>query len=101
MARSVTHQETSGEVPVEALKVGVVDGADGVKLIVNTRTSLALRRAGVPQSAWNIIDVTKTQSEKIAQRLLDNGLTNRGTDVLTVGPRLRPGDAIPAFSIFK
>jgi len=75
---------------IEALKVGVVDGADGVKLIVNTRTSLAIRRAGVPQSSWNIVDVTKPESGMIARRLLDNGLTDRGTDFLTVGPRLRP-----------
>ncbi len=34
----------SGEIPVEALKVHVVDEADGVKLIVNTRTSLTLGR---------------------------------------------------------
>lgn len=74
----------SGEIPVEALKVGVVDGADGVRLIVNTRTSLALRRAGVPQSSWNIVDMTSTQGSNIADRLLRNGLSNEGTDVLRI-----------------
>ena len=88
---TVARKIRSGEIPVEALKVGVVDGADGVRLIVNTRTSLALRRAGVPQSSWNIVDMTATHGSKIADRLIRNGLTNQGTDVLRItgwGPRI-------------
>jgi filamentous hemagglutinin len=59
---------------------------DGVKLIENTRSSLALRRANIPESAWNLINKTGdlTIVAKITERLARNELTNSGTDVLRI-----------------
>ena len=59
---------------------------DGVKLIENTRSSLALRRANVPESAWNLINKTGDAiiEAKITERLARNGLTDSGTDVLRI-----------------
>ncbi len=59
---------------------------DGVDLIVNTRSSLALRRANIPTDKWNLIDVTgnsRAQS-RMTQRLLNNNLTNQGTEVIRI-----------------
>lgn len=76
----------SGAVAVNEVKVGVVEGANGTKLIVNTRSALALKRAGVPERAWNIVDYTAVPRVRanIADRLFRNGLTNEGTDVLRI-----------------
>jgi hypothetical protein len=52
---------------------------DGYKLIVNTRSSLALTRAGGPQGGWTLIDATATDAASIQDRLLHNGLTPEGT----------------------
>jgi filamentous hemagglutinin len=46
----------------------------GNNLIVNTRSSLALMRAGIPQSQWNLINTTATDLAPIQARLLSNGL---------------------------
>jgi len=69
----------------------VVDGKK-VRLIVNTRSSLALKRAGVPESNWNLIDTTAQNKDKILQRLRDNNLPEDGTDVLRIGERKGPED---------
>jgi len=76
----------SGAISPKDIPIHVVDGADGVKLIVNTRSSLALTRAGIPQSSWNIIDMSANQTFRtsIGERLFRNGLTNQGTDVLRI-----------------
>jgi hypothetical protein len=76
----------SGAISPKDIPVRVVDGADGVKLIVNTRSSLALIRARIPTSSWNIIDLSANQSlrNEIGQRLLNNRLTNVGTDVIRI-----------------
>lgn len=68
------------------LPVGVVNGAEGVQLIVNTRSSLALMRGGIPQRSWNIIDFSANPGVRanIEQRLIRNGLTNHGTEVLRI-----------------
>jgi hypothetical protein len=59
---------------------------DETTLIVNTRSSLALSQAGIPQSAWNLVDMTGNSKvmADIAARLSDNGLTTAGTDVLRI-----------------
>jgi RHS repeat-associated protein len=76
----------SGAISPKDIPIHVVDGADGVKLIVNTRSSLALTRAGIPQSSWNIIDISANQAARanIGERLFRNGLGNQGTDVLRI-----------------
>lgn len=59
---------------------------EGSNLIVNTRSSLALRQAGIPVSQWNLINQTgnlRTEAN-MTNRLLNNRLTNQGTDVLRI-----------------
>jgi hypothetical protein len=53
-------------------------------LIVNTRSSLALMRAGIPQSSWKLVDTTGSDAAHIQRRLLDNGLTAHGTETLRI-----------------
>lgn len=45
------------DVPVEYVVI------NGNKLIVNTRSALALKRAGIPETQWNLIN--KTKDEKL------------------------------------
>ena len=66
------------DVPVRYVTVG------GNNLIVNTRSSLALMRACIPQGLWTLIDATATDAAAIEARLLRNGLTTEGTDVLRI-----------------
>ena len=47
---------TPAQVPVQVVTM------DGNTLIVNTRSSLALSQAGIPQSSWNLIDMTGNES---------------------------------------
>jgi hypothetical protein len=69
-----------GNVPVEYIE------RDGVKLIVNTRSSLALRRAGIPESEWNLVNKTgdAVTEANIAKRLARNELTEEGIDVIRI-----------------
>lgn len=57
---------------------------EGNALIVNTRSSLALIRANIPQGAWTLIDATATDDWHIMSRLLDNGLGSEGTSTLRI-----------------
>ncbi|TAM81699.1 MAG: hypothetical protein EPN47_13255 [Acidobacteria bacterium] len=68
------------EVPVQVVSI------DGNTLIVNTRSSLALSQAGIPQSSWNVIDMTGNSDvvSSITTRLGDNGLTTAGTSALRI-----------------
>jgi RHS repeat-associated protein len=71
---------TPASVPVRIVPVGPIT------LIVETRSSLALTRAGVPQDEWNLIDVTgngKLEGD-ILGRLVHNNLGISGTDVITI-----------------
>jgi hypothetical protein len=67
------------------LPVEVVAG-DGVLLIVNTRSALALTRARIPTSQWTLINKTNDPKvlQKIAERLANNQLTAKGTDVIRI-----------------
>ena len=67
----------AGDVPVSYVNLG------GNSLIVNTRSSLALTRAGIPQSSWTFIDATATDAASIQARLIRNGLTVEGNPVTT------------------
>jgi RHS repeat-associated protein len=66
------------QVPVRYVEI------EGQNLIVNTRSSLALKRAGVPESQWNLIDTTATDAPKIHGRLNRNGLTAEGTQTIRI-----------------
>ena len=57
---------------------------EGNNLTVNTRSSLALMRAGIAQSEWNLIDRTATDAAAIQDRLVKNGLTSEGTATLRI-----------------
>ncbi len=65
----------AADVPVEFIV------RDGQRLIVNTRSSLALRQAGIPQSQWNLVNRTGVEAveQNITNRLLCNSLDNAGT----------------------
>ncbi|MBP2639315.1 MAG: hypothetical protein H6Q66_266 [Firmicutes bacterium] len=70
----------STDVPVEYIE------RDSVKLVVNTRSSLVLRRAGIPETEWNLVNKTGdafTES-KVTERLARNELTEEGTDAIRV-----------------
>lgn len=71
---------TPSQVPVEFVV------QDGNSLIVNTRSSLALQRAGVPQSEWTLIDKTSVPEvqARITERLLRNQLDTSGTSTLRI-----------------
>ncbi len=75
----------SGEISVAQVPVKYILRR-GVRLIVNTRSSLALIRARIPESEWNLIEVQVLDNgDDIAVRLARNGLDENGTDVLRVG----------------
>ncbi|ASR56404.1 hypothetical protein CBP52_16330 [Cellulomonas sp. PSBB021] len=56
---------------------------DGNTLILNTRSSQALTRPGIPREAWNVIDRTGQAAfeERLTGQLTRNGLTSFGTDL--------------------
>ncbi len=70
---SLAGELRAGTVAVGDVPVGVTNG-----LIVNTRSSLALMRAGIPQSNWVLIDATESEGANIAARLIRNGLGPEG-----------------------
>ncbi|HEX4334487.1 MAG TPA: toxin TcdB middle/N-terminal domain-containing protein [Polyangiaceae bacterium] len=69
---------TAGDVPLKYVTIG------GNNLIVNTRSSLSLMRAGIPQSEWTLTNSTATDAASIEQRLLRNGLGSEGTTTLRI-----------------
>jgi hypothetical protein len=71
---------TADQVPVEFVV------RDGNRLIVNTRSSLALRQAGIPESQWSLIDRTAVPEvqARISERLLRNQLDNAGASTLRI-----------------
>ena len=74
----------AGSVSASDVPVGYVTTAEGTNLIVNTRSSLALRRAGIPQGEWTLLDQTATELPKIQERLMRNQLTGEGTRTLRI-----------------
>jgi len=68
------------DVPVEYIKRGKTN------LILNTRSSLALKRSNIPIQKWNLIDRTGNPGLEahLTQRLTKNGLTNTGTNVIRI-----------------
>jgi RHS repeat-associated protein len=82
---SVANELRSGSLAASGVPVGYIV-RDGANLIVNTRSSLALRQAGIPVSQWNLVNQTGLSGVEagITNRLINNGLTNQGTDVLRI-----------------
>ncbi|MBI1842924.1 MAG: hypothetical protein HYR88_18950 [Verrucomicrobia bacterium] len=75
------------EIPVQFV-TRVVAGKQ-IRLIVNTRSSLALKRAQIPESKWTMVDMSadKDLQNRITTRLKNNGLPEDGTDILRIGNR--------------
>ena len=63
------------------LVVGVIRRGEST-LIINTRTAIALTRAGVPRSEWNIVDYTGDPewNARLDAQLARSGLTDEGLD---------------------
>jgi RHS repeat-associated protein len=82
---SVAAELRSGALSPAQVPVRTVEG-DGVSLIVNTRTSLALTRAGIPVRSWNLIDESGSSRvmANIASRLARNRLASAGTNELMI-----------------
>jgi len=59
---------------------------DGSGLIANNRSALALLRADVPQSEWNLVDMTGNAAweTRITNHLNNNGLTNEGSEIIRI-----------------
>jgi filamentous hemagglutinin len=87
----------NGLISPKQLPVDYVVTADGAQLILNTRTSVALGRAGIPQSQWYGINQTGIQvpgmtagttfNDLAAGQLARNKLPPTGTSSLPKGPR--------------
>jgi hypothetical protein len=65
------------DVPIDVIARG------GNSLILNTRSSQALIRAGIPRSAWNVVDRTgqAAYEARLTGQLTRNGLTSYGTEL--------------------
>jgi hypothetical protein len=65
------------DVPIDVIVL------DANSLILNTRSSQALIRAGIPRSSWNVIDRTgqAAYEARLSGQLSRNGLTSYGTDL--------------------
>lgn len=59
---------------------------NSVMLIENIRSSLALRRAGIPFNKWNMTDMTGNGeiTKMIIERLVRIGLGDTGIDVIRI-----------------
>jgi hypothetical protein len=81
----VAGQLRSGSLAASEVPVQTVDVGSG-NFIVNTRSALSLMQGGIPQTDWNIISMIGDADTEanIIQRLINNGLTNSGTDVLRI-----------------
>jgi hypothetical protein len=67
------------DVPVEYIV------RDGNTLILNTRSSQALERAGIPRSQWNPVNMTgdAKAEARLTEQLMRNLLTSQGTPTVT------------------
>jgi hypothetical protein len=75
----------AGDISPSELPVDVISRGDN-RLGLNTRSMLALRRAGISPSDWTMVDRTGQGAfeELLTQRLARNGLTDAGTDMLRI-----------------
>jgi hypothetical protein len=81
----VSNELRSGILNPSQIPVQYIE-SEGVNLLVNTRSALSLMRAGIPRNQWNLVNVSGDAviQANIADRLLRNGLTGQGTDVLRI-----------------
>jgi len=79
----VASELKAGTRSVADVKVEVVRFGDQ-ELVVNTRSALALESAGVPRSAWTVIDETSELLPMVVARLDTNKLTDAGTQVVKI-----------------
>jgi RHS repeat-associated protein len=79
----------TGAIQPDAIPVRYVVRPNGTPLIVDTRSSLALTRARIPQGQWRLINASPDVElqQHITNRLNENGLSDEGTEVLRIGPR--------------
>lgn len=63
-----------GSIHIKNLPVDYVYMSNGVKLILNTRTSVALDRAGIPKNQWYGINRTNEQVEGMGKGYTYNDL---------------------------
>jgi filamentous hemagglutinin len=87
----------SGLIQPSQLPVDYVLGQDGTQLILNTRTSVALDRAGIPKSQWYGADKTGVQvpgmpagttyNDLAAAQLSKNKLPATGLPTIPRGPK--------------
>lgn len=70
----------SGAMPAKDVPIQVIV-RDGNTLILNTRSALALEQAGIPRSAWNVVNMTgdAAAEARLAGQLARNGLGPAGT----------------------
>ena len=70
----------SGAMSVKDVPIQVIV-QDGNTLILNTRSALALEQAGIPRSAWNVVNMSgdAAAQARLAAQLARNGLDSTGT----------------------
>lgn len=73
----------SGNLSVSDVPIDVINRG-GNTLILNTRSSVALTRAGIPRSQWNVVDRTGQQFYEglLNGQLQRNNLTDTGTRII-------------------
>ncbi|KMQ67373.1 hypothetical protein ACM39_13090 [Chryseobacterium sp. FH2] len=79
----------NGTLSTKAVPINVVV-RDGQTFILNTRSSAALMRAGVPRSAWNVVNKTGVSSfeNMLTGQLSRNGLINGTNTIRQSGTQL-------------
>jgi hypothetical protein len=73
----------SGSLAVQDVPVGYVT-RNGINLIDNHHSSIALQEAGVPMNQWNLVNRSGMSffENSVTNKLANNGLTNTGTNTL-------------------
>ena len=71
----------AGHIRPSDIPVNYIVRPGGNTLLLNTRTSQALERAGIPRSQWNAVNATGNPDFErlLSMQLQRNNLTNRGT----------------------
>ena len=75
------HDLRSGHLSVQDVPVGYVH-RNGINLIDNHHSSIALKEAGIPMNKWNLVNRTENPrfEQYVTDKLVRNGLTNTGTN---------------------
>ena len=73
----------SGSMSTSEVPINVIV-RNGNTLILNTRSSAALIRAGIPRSQWNVINQTGQRAPelRLSNQLLKNDLSSTGTNTI-------------------